>query len=183
MKLLFIVAILLLLIFTAFIMPNKNEDFYLSREEQLVNMILGKTAKIIKEKCNLQPVGSGSAMPGGHIRKLCLAFDTRDQHNKEELRKLLINCSEELLYQINIVEQIQPFLVNPPFTIKNVEIIVYNQDKNGRGLPNPEISTARISDGILIYKTVDPEDRFKYKNEFEETYHEALKQSNFMKNF
>ncbi len=62
-----------------------------------------------------------------------------------------------------------------PFTIENIQIIIYNHDKNGREVYDPEISTAEISQGILSYQTADSNDTFKYKNEFTETYEEALK--------
>jgi hypothetical protein len=57
----------------------------------------------------------------------------------------------------------------------NVQIIIYNHDKNGRSLRDPEISNAQILQGVLTYSTIDPEDSFKYKNEFEESYEESLK--------
>jgi len=60
-----------------------------------------------------------------------------------------------------------------PFTIKDIEITIYNHDKNGHGLKDPEISVVSISDGILEYNTIDPEDSFSYKNKFKETYEEA----------
>jgi hypothetical protein len=42
-------------------------------------------------------------------------------------------------------------------------------------LKDPQISVANISQGRLNYSTIDPEDSFKYKNEYEESYEEALK--------
>ena len=59
--------------------------------------------------------------------------------------------------------------------MQNVEIIIYNSDENGRDVSDPEISTARISQGNLIYRTTDQDDKFKFKNRFEESYEEAIK--------
>lgn len=176
MKLIVIFSILVFsLIFTGYIMSSKHEDYYPSQGEELVNSILGKTAKIIKEKYNIKPCGSGAAMPGGPIRGLTLCFDTKHPYTKEQLRELLIKSAQELLKQVNENNQIQKFIKDQPFTIKNTEIIIYNHDKNGRGLRDPEISTARISQGILIFKTIDKDDDFKFKNRFEESYEDALK--------
>jgi hypothetical protein len=169
-----IVTLVTLLIFISFFFKNKPE-YHLSREEQLVNRILAKTAKIIKDKYNLNPCGEGAAMPGGSVQELTLCFTTKCPYTKEKLRELIIKIAQELLTQVNKNKEIKKFIKNPPFTIKNIQIIIYNHDRNGRSLRDPEISNAQILEGILNYSTIDPEDSFKYKNEYEESYEEALK--------
>ena len=72
-------------------------------------------------------------------------------------------------------EEIQKFLKERPFTIKNIQIIIYNYDKEGREVYDPGIATAQISEGVLTYRTVDSTDTFKFKQQFEESYEEALK--------
>ena len=114
-------------------------------------------------------------MPGGSIQELTLCFDTKDHLTKDDLRILLIKSAQELLYQINMNLDIQKFLKMRPFAIESIQIVIYNHDKNRREVYDPEISTAEISQGILNYQTVDSNDTFKYKNEFTETYDEALK--------
>ena len=153
-----------------------NENYHPSQAEQLVNSILAKTAETIKKRYKIKPCGEGAAMPGGPIQELTLCFNTKDQFTKEELRKLLIQSAQELLNQINENNEIQQFLTAHPFTINNVEIIIYNHDRNGRTIYDPEILTAEISQGILTYQTVEPSaDIFKLKNQFEESYEDALK--------
>ncbi len=166
---------LMLLIFTAFIMSNKQCDYPIPKDEQLVDYILAKTAKLIKEKYKLYPCGTGVAMPGGPIQKLALYFTTSYPHSKEQLRKLVIKSAHELLNAVTENNEIQEFLKERPFTIKNIEIIIYNHDKDGRGLRDPEISTTEISQGILTSRTIDPENSFRFKNKFEESYEDALK--------
>lgn len=175
MKLLIIGLLMVSLVVIGFIMSGKRDEYHLSKGEQLVNNILAKTAKIIKKKCNIKPCGVGVAMPGGPIQGLTLCFDTKYPHSKEQLRELLIKSALELLNQIQENDKIQEFLKEQPFAIKNIQIIIYNHDKNGRGLRDPEISTAQIMQGMLTYRTIDPQDSFKFKHEFEESYEEALK--------
>jgi hypothetical protein len=170
-----ILASIILFIFTGFIMLNKKEDNSPSKAEQLVNSTLAKTAKTIEEKYNIKSCGLGAAMPGGSIQGLTLCFNTKSPYTKEQLRELLIKSAQELLKQVNENNEIQEFLKECPFKVKNVQIIIYNSDKDGQEVYNPEISTAEISQGTLIYQTVDFADTFKYKNEIEETYEEALK--------
>ena len=164
-----------LLIFAGFIMKDKPKEYRPSKGEELVNSTLAKAAKIIKDKYNLKPCGEGASMPGGPIQKLALCFDTKYPYTKKQLRELIIKTAKELLNQVNENKEIQEFIKEPPFTIKNIQIIIYNHDKNGRSLRDPEISNAQILQGILSYATIDPEDSFKYKNEYEESYEEALK--------
>lgn len=162
----------LLLLLFSFIIPTR--EYVLPRGEELVNTTLAKTAKIIKEKYKMHPCGAGAAMHGGPIQKLTLCFDTDYPHSKEQLRILLIKSAQELVLQVTENKEIQEHLKEPLFTINNVQIIFYNRKKDRTIVHDPGISTAEISNGILSYQTIDPEDTFKYKNEFEETYEEAL---------
>jgi hypothetical protein len=169
------VILIILLIFTGFVIIQRAPDYPLSKGEQLVNSTLAKTAKIINDKYNLKPCGAGAAMPGGPIRELTLCFDTKSIHTKQQLRELLILSAQEMLRQVNGNIDIQEFLNERPFAIRNIQIIIFNHDKNGRKTYDPNISGAQISQGVLTFRTVDLSDTFKYKNEFEETYEEALK--------
>ncbi len=114
-------------------------------------------------------------MPGGPVRELGLAFDTEGPFTKEYIRQLLIEFAHELLNQINSNEEFRPYLIKYPFTIENVQIIIYNSDKKGEMVFDPEIGVANIMLGKLNFRTYDPESEYcKTKNEFSETYEEAL---------
>jgi hypothetical protein len=175
MKTLSILAITLLSFFTDLFMSHTNECDQPSQAEIQVNETLNKTAQLIKKRYKkMRASGEGAAMHGGIVRELMLAFDTSGPFTKEYLRQLLIEIAQDLLDQINTNKDLQPFLIKSPFTIENVQIIIYNSDKNGREVYDPGISIAEISQGILTYKTVDSNDTNKYKNRFKETYDEAL---------
>ena len=152
-----------------------SDGYQISRGEELVNETIGKTAKLIRDKYGLRPCGSGAAMPGGPIQKLNLCFNTKSVKTREELRVLLIQTAQEMVKQVVENEEMQQYLKNPPFTIRNVQIIIYNSDKSGKEVFDPGISTAEISQSVLSYHIVDAKDLFSYKNEYEETYEEALK--------
>lgn len=176
MKYTFFLAIILF-IFTGFIMSNKKQEYSISKGEQLVNGILTKTAINLEKKYNIKSCGTGAAMPGGPVKEHTLCFETKSMLNKEQLRKLLIILAQELLTQVNENNEIQEFLKERPFTIKNIQIILYNHDKEGREVYDPNISGAQIAQGILTYRTVNKSDTFKFKDQFEESYDEALKSS------
>lgn len=169
------IVLIILIIFTGFIMISNKQEHHPSKREQLVNSILAETAKIIEKKYNIKPCGVGAAMPGGPIQELTLCFDTKSIYTKEQLRESLVISAQELLRQVNEKNAIQEFLKERPFTIKNIQIIIYNHDKNGKEVYDPNISGAQVAQGILTFRTVDKSDTFRFKDQFEESYEEALK--------
>jgi hypothetical protein len=162
------------LIFSIYELFTSTPEHHISRGEELVNIVLANSANVIERKYKIRACGSGVAMPEGPIRMLTLCFQTDFPFSKEQLRSMLVKFAEELLIQVTENAEIQDYLKNPPFTIQDVQIIIYNNQKDRREVYDPGISTAEISSGILTFRTVDPEDTFKYKNQFEETYEEAL---------
>lgn len=89
---------------------NHKQEYQPSKGEQLVNRTLSTTAKIIKNKYNLDPCGSGAAMPGGPIQGLTLCFDTKFTHTKEQLRELLVKSAQELLNEVKKIMKFKSFL-------------------------------------------------------------------------
>lgn len=175
MKVSLLLFIALLSIFFGFSITKNMEIFQSDNVNDIVNQVVCKAERAIEKKYHIKTIGVGLAMPEGIVRQIGLSLYTRNQLTKENLRKLLVECSQELLTQININVEIQPFLRESPFTLENVEIIIFNHDKDGMNLYDPEICVARFSEGILTYKTDDPDVKYKYKNRFTETYEEALK--------
>ena len=152
-----------------------DDGYKISRGEELVNETIGRTAKLIRDKYDLKPCGSGAAMPGGPIQEITLCFDTKSVKTREELRVLLIQTAHEMVKLVVENEEMQQYLKDPPFTIRNVQIIIYNHDQTGRGVFAPGISTAEISHGMLTFRSFDSFENFQLQNEFQETYEEALK--------
>jgi hypothetical protein len=136
---------------------------------------LGKVSRFIEKKYKLIPIGSGGKAFGGPITKFRLSFDIRAPLSREQLRKLLIDCSKDFLTIVNTDKEVQPYLSVKPFELENIEIIIFNSDKTGREVFDPLITVAKISGGILIFKTNDPNKKYTYKENYKETYEEALK--------
>ncbi len=152
-----------------------REDPYRSHADKLVSRILSEVGPKIERQYNIYMVGQGVAMPNNEVRELTLAFDTKRVKSKDELRVLLVQCARDLLDQINRKEELRQYMVEVPFTIKNVQIIIYNTDGEGYSAKDPFEVVAEISQGKLVYKIDDPHDEFKYKSVCVETYEEALK--------
>ncbi|KAF3362706.1 Uncharacterized protein PHSC3_000693 [Chlamydiales bacterium STE3] len=168
---LLMIPLVLILAFVGLFIPNSNQ--YRSKGEQLVYSTLGEGAKLVREKYHLRPSGSGVAMPGGPIRELCLSFDMEGPVPKKTLRKLLLAISQDLVQLVTANEEIQPFLFEPPFTVKNVQVILY-VNRKGYDVFDPDIAVAEISRGNLSYRTLDPDNDRRFKQFIKETYEEAL---------
>ncbi|MBS4168085.1 hypothetical protein [Parachlamydia sp. AcF125] len=167
-----IIKILLLIFFMGTLSGKKmdrldNKTFY---------GFLSKVGGKIEKKYNLTICGSGSGSSpeGYYINKFILSFNAYGPLSHEQLRKLLIECANELVREVNLEKKLEPFLIRKPYPIQNVQIIVFNYDKHGGGVKDPLITVAQISNGILTFRTRDPENDLKYKNNFKETYEEVL---------
>ena len=136
---------------------------------------LGKVSKLIQKKYKITPIGSGGKAFGGPITQFSLSFNIRAPLSREDLRKILINSSKDFLSIVNSEKEVQPYLVPKPFKLENIKIIIFNYDKTGRDVFDPLITVAKISDGILSFRSMDPEKEYTVKNYYNETYEEALK--------
>lgn len=141
--------------------------------EVIANEILFDVAKVIKKKYKIKERGIGSGMPDWIIESFSIEFETKGPFPKSQLRKILLDSADELTNHINSNNEVQKYLVKRPFNINDVDIIIYNHDKDRREVYEPEIATAYISQGRLIFHTLD-RGQLGFKNTYEETYEEAL---------
>jgi hypothetical protein len=143
---------------------------------ETIDKILANAEFIISNTYNLKTVGTGASMPGGNFRQISLSFYTKHLFNKEQITETAIRSADILLDQLNNNENVKKFLEGKePFTIKNINITIFNIGKNRKHLMYPEISTVEIEDGILTFSSYDNEEKYKLINEFQEPYEEARK--------
>ena len=139
--------------------------------------VLHATEKKFEKKYQMITVGDGAANDGkGKFTLLRLNFISYEILSLEGCRKLMFNCIEDFLFEINHDENIRPYLEHYPFTFKDVSICVvfYLQDNDTPYHPN--YSCMAFWGGILrYYTTYRSEARYKPETKYEETYEEALK--------
>jgi len=136
---------------------------------------LNKASKLIEKKYKLIPTGSGGKAFCGPITRFSLSFDINAPLSRNQLRNILVHSSKDFLAIVNTDKEVQPYLAQKPFALENIEVIIFNNDKSGREVFDPLIAVAKISDGILNFRTEDPEKKIFIKNNYKETYEEALK--------
>lgn len=165
-----------LLFFICFIFCDASCGSFCASDSRrlVIDRVFNKTIKIVQKNSKIKAIGTGLSSPGGAIQKFILSFQSRKPYTKEELRWWLIEIANTMLEQINNDPELQQYLVKSRFSIENVQIRIFNYDLDGEDVFDPEISVAKLSDGVIEYITRDPADRYKYKNEEKETYEAAL---------
>lgn len=91
-----------------------------------------------------------------------------------EARRLIINCVEEYLTEVNASKEIRPFLENYPATSENVEIAIYSFNPDHSSTFDPLICVVACENGVIVYRTKDKNMEFGYKTTIKEPYAEAL---------
>lgn len=150
-------------------------NYGMPKNERIVGRLLQKVAKQLESKHKFQTIATNIGMPGGVVELLGLDFQICRLLTKEEARKMLIDCAEQLLSAINSDEELHPYLKRHPFTVEDISLIIFIVDKVGNDVYHPNIDTAQISRGILEYTTTDAVDTFTYRTRINESYEEALK--------
>ncbi len=112
-------------------------------------------------------------MPGGPLRSIGFSFQVDGPLSKNEIRKIIVGCADELILQAKKFD-IDPYLYEPPFGFNQVQINLFLRSKKGE-IYHPEIRVAGIGDGVLDYNTYDPNEKYPREVEItKETYEEAV---------
>lgn len=142
--------------------------------ERRANAIIGKVGNKLARKYNMKLIGTGGGMIDS-VKLMTLAFNINKPLNREESRKVILDCASEFLHEINSDQEIRPYLVKFPFPTENISISVFTHDEQGRKLYDPDIFVVSIEDGEISYLTADRENKYRIKSEYVESYKDALK--------
>ncbi|MDF2549906.1 MAG: hypothetical protein K0S07_973 [Chlamydiales bacterium] len=141
-----------------------------------VGEVLRESTDLLEKKYNLRAVGSGIGMPGGNLFFLGLSFDVYRELEKEEIRALLVESTQDFLKIINSKEELKLCMSDVPFTVKNIQVNLFFSHKNGVTLNHPAFGRASIDEpGILSYETLDVDDFLRTVTDEEETFEDAIK--------
>ena len=154
---------------------SNSQEYKTPKSEQAVNNLLIKISRKLEKKFNLLSSGSSVAMPQGIVSQLGLDFKIEGSLTKEQIRKILIEISQEFLLFINDDEAVRPYLKNYPFEIRNIDIGLFFIDKKGYGLDAPNIAIASINGNEISYWILKRKNGMPTtENRIVETYEEAL---------
>ena len=153
----------------------KNPGPYLCEQEQLMDEIRFALIHKLAEKHRMCPIGISGGMPGGIIHEVGACFEIRRILTKEEIRTIIVDCIQEFANAININEKLKPYLKDYPFTEKNIDIMLVIYNRKRQEVYHPFISGAFTARGSIFYHTEIPENKYDYKEEWEEPFEEAIK--------
>ena len=143
-----------------------------SNKEICADHVLHKIAKQIKKETGLLPSGTNGQMLH-EIQKLGLSFECYRSLDIIEGRKLLVQCVNDLMNEINEYPPIHQYLIRNPFLPRHIRIKIFIYEPGKRDVPPGSLCVISADDGKLCYK-IDSLDTYGFTTIYEETYEEAL---------
>jgi hypothetical protein len=147
---------------------SKNKDLDYT---EIANKITFQFAKKMQKSKNLMFAGWGGAMMRD-IQTMNVSFNYYVPLQVPAARKLVVECVQEYLKDINANEEVRPYLRNYPFTEKNVTLAIFLYEKNGDDSFHPNLRYVTSSIGNIRYCSHNGKE---FIDLLKEPYEEALK--------
>ncbi len=165
-------SIILILMFSLF---NSNPpDTYRHPEHiKVAHAIQNEVGDRLEKRHKMENIGQCGAL-FDKINGLGFRFQAIGPKTKEELRGILVDCTEELVNAVNQTEGIAQHLGSYPFSFDKVDLAIFLNDDRGYEIHYPSYGVVGITQGVLHYHT-DEKGGMGYKTTESESYEEALK--------
>ncbi len=134
--------------------------------------IRDKVGKNLAKKHHMDFIGTTGGMIEC-VRIIGFDFSIYRIIDQDQARCIIVDCVEELLKAFNENQKIRPFLLNYPFTTKNINVSICISDQKGQDLYEPYINFVGIYKENQIVYRMENRSRKIYEA-FQETYQEAL---------
>jgi len=157
---------------------EKKRDEFGKRAVKTVYSVFDEAKVNIMQKYPVVCVGVGAEMFGGPVQRLMLSFSIDQKLTKDSARQLVYNIAVEFLNTVNNSQLLQEFLVNKPFTMKDIETVLFIHDEKGNRLVDPDICVASMYNGDFEYDTNSPVQPAPYLHCYHESYEEAMQELN-----
>jgi hypothetical protein len=167
----FLIFSLLTLYFSSYVYPKVQPSAKTINYDQIADKITMQFAAKMKQKKNLVFIGLGGAMMGD-IQEMHVSFNYYSPLEIPIARKLIIECAQEYLKDINDNKEVQPYLHDRPFTAKNIVIVIFTYNANGSDIVYPKIVDVRLSHNTIYYLSDQDGQLVTIQ---EESYDEAVK--------
>jgi hypothetical protein len=141
----------------------------------MVNQALYKTSYTLEERYQLHFIARIVTLYEGLYKAVGMQFRAYRPLTKEEGRKLLLVAGQELLNQLNGHPALQPFFEIAPFTMDNIEFVIFAVSETGEQLYDPDISVFALRDGVITYTKHDSQKKYHEVTEEFEAYSDAVK--------
>ena len=146
-----------------------------SEKAKIAHPIMFKVIDLLENRYHLRYAGREESSDKGAYKTIGLLFNKFGKMSKDEGRKTIIDCVNVLLNEINSDPKLQPFLINKPFTINNVRIVIVVFTSEGKDIFYPDIRVFSAFGGKINYSTKSPDHKYNYYTREEETFEEAMR--------
>ncbi|WP_044882040.1 hypothetical protein [Neochlamydia sp. EPS4] len=143
-------------------------------QAKFVGDILNNVSKKLQKKYSMRTIGTGIGMPDGVVTMLALSFEKTGPLSREEGRRIIVDCVQEMLQIINTHERIRPHLKNYPFTPSDIEIAIFLKDPLGYNIFYPHFGALSSTNAQIDYMFTASENPKRYLKIEEEKFEEAL---------
>lgn len=146
-------------------------------EDKLAHQIIYDVSKILERRYQLNYIGMVEAGETNYYTKIGIEFQIFHIVDKSEGRKILVDSAKELLKAINSNDKLLAHLQTSPFTLSNIEILIYVYHSDKTIAHDEDIKVFGVKDGVLKYWKKTPREGYEFGYYVEETesYEEALK--------
>ena len=171
----FTYLIIVIFVFLGCSQGGSYQHFKLSEKEKIVTRMEKRVTSNLSKKYGLIPLGTGGQMMN-EVKKLRLVFNYPNPLTEDQARVLATNVTEDYLAVINQEETLRQYLANYPFGPKNVEIIIFLQDSQGRSIQPEKFLLIETSNGFVTCEA-NTQGTHEYRTVFKETFEEAKKKA------
>ena len=141
--------------------------------ERMSDKIMSEYIKEIKKEYGFRQNIIGGGMMGA-VNLVTIGFSIQQNVDKDQGRKIAVECVEKLFKKYNENEQIRPFLKNYPFNTSNIKMYLGFVDKEGDRVDKKYIALITVGNNAVCYSKYDPETKWFFDDQ-EESYDEALR--------
>lgn len=147
----------------------------LPKEDVLSDRLIVNTGKKLGKKYNMKITDIGGGSDDG-IWLISVGFARYGEPpvTVDEGRRMIVDCIEEYLKDVNSDKEIRPYVKNYPFKPKNLDIAILNYTADYKSIEDPYLCCILFVQGKILYLTKGANQRYGYKSEISETYDEAL---------
>jgi hypothetical protein len=146
----------------------------LKEDEIIARKIMYRVSDVLESRYQLRYGGYSEAGDKTGYTEMGLFFNKFGKVSKDEGRKMMVDCVNEFLKEINSDPKMQPFLITKPFTALNVQIMIIVYSSDGRTIFYPDINVFSAARGKINYYTSSPDQKFGHFTEEEEPFEEAV---------
>lgn len=146
-----------------------------TEDEKIAHRVIQRAKVILKMRYNLYYSGIYESGDLNGYSEIGLTFRHLGKITKDEGRKMLIDCVNTLLHEINSDPELQPYLLKKPFLPSDVWITIFPVLSDGTPIFYPDIRVFSSVRGKISYDTKSPDKEYGYFTEEKESFDEALR--------